>query len=572
MSRSPRPKLARILAPVPAAVLVFASALLGGEDRPQPPVEVYEWSVWVGSPAQASLNASRVYRNAMPGPVGTIRPKVEGPELDRKFAVAPITVVQAFGEPTKDIDIDLRTKKAILQSHWPQATERSDGLRWFKTDLLASAPAGITPGFLPEDHWLTKLRKTDSALHFKHETRTERFLAYDAEVNVPIPVKIRGGPEEYTLQNLTNHKLLDVAVIVPVEGGAFRVGWLDALPPGIPGETPEEVAAKDKEKKQKEQDKDKPETKAKAAEAVFEAAEADLKSKDKDKDKAKEKPKAKPLPAEGDANIRARVDQALNRAVNVDADKVPRSEVLALIAAQARFRYETDDPTLKEANIDLGQPMTLKAPGGIAARDALAETIGTIGLSYRIADDGSLFITTAARLAAETNKKAVIEGPPVKLSLSQPLKPSDPSYREITRDTYARRLAAQGLRPEVTQTYLDQYAPSLFEPKGLIVLTHLSREAIDEILLLDVFPTPKKFVRTALVVSHGVDPRLQDRARELVKKLGDTAPKSREDAETQLFEMGPVAVPVLEDALREKDIEIVFRAERVLLKLNRQVP
>jgi hypothetical protein len=36
--------------------------------------------------------------------------------------------------------------------------------------------------------------------------------------------------------------------------------------------------------------------------------------------------------------------------------------------------------------------------------------------------------------------------------------------------------------------------------------------------------------------------------------------------------MGPVAVPALEDALTNKDVEIVFRAERVLLKLNRPVP
>src|SRR5262249_19846354 len=254
-------------------------------------------------------------------------------------------------------------------------------------------------------------------------------------------------------------------------------------------------------------------------------------------DKAKSEPK--PLPAEADANIRARVDQALNRPVTVNAEKVPRRDVLALIAGQARIRYEVDDPTLAKDKIDLGQPMTLKG-SGLAARDALAEGIGTIGLSYRIAEDGSLFITTAARLAAETGRKALIEGPPIKLTLSQPLGPSDSSFREVTRDTYARRLGAKVMRSELIQTYLDQYAPTLFQPKGLIVVAHLSREAIDEIVLLDVFPTPKKFVRVAAVISHGVDPRLQDRARLLVKQLGDLGPKLREEAESQLFELGPV--------------------------------
>jgi hypothetical protein len=215
--------------------------------------------------------------------------------------------------------------------------------------------------------------------------------------------------------------------------------------------------------------------------------------------------------------------------------------------------------------------MTLKA-GSIAARDALAEVLGTVGLSYRITDEGSLFITTAARLAAETGKKVVIEGPPVKLTLGQPMKPGDSSFREVTRDAYTRRLTAQGMRAEVIKVYLDQYGADLFQPKGLIVLAHLSREAIDEVTLLDVFPAPQKIVRTAVVVAHGVDPRLQDQARVLIRQLGDPAPKSREAAETQLFEMGPVAVPVLEDALREKDIEVVFRAERILMRLNRPVP
>ena len=551
--------------PMVIAVLLVPAAL-GADERKEAPIEVYEWSVWVGSPAQPTLNAPRVYRNAMPAAVGTLRPNAEGPELDRKFAVAPISAVQVFGEPTKDVDIDLRIKKGTLLAHWPRGTERTGRLQWFKSDLTAAPPAGIAPGNLPGDHWFQALRGVEPALYVKHETRAERFLAYDVEAAMPIPVKVRGGPDEYTLQNLTASKLLDVAVIAPVEGGGYRVGWLDALPAAVPpGESTQEKEAKEKAK---EKDKDKPEVKAKKAAEVFEAAEEETK---KDKEKPK-KDEPKPLPAEGDADIRARVDQVLNRPVTVNVDQAPRKDVLAMVAAQARLRYEVDDPTLAKADVDLGKPMTLKA-GTLAARDALAEVLGTVGLSYRVGEDGALFITTAARLAEESGKKGtVIEGPPVKLTLAPPLRPTDPSYREATRDAYGRRLAAQGLRKEVVQTYLDRYGKAFFEPDGLIVLSHLPREALDEIILLDVFPPPKTFVRTAAIVAHGVDPRLQDRARTLVKQLGDLAPKAREAAEAQLFELGPVAVPALEDALRDKDIEVVFRSERLLMRLNRPVP
>ena len=101
-----------------AAVALCLCIVVRAEDeRPQPPVEVYDWSVWVGSPAQETLNSTRTYRNAMPSVVGTSRPKLEGKELEEKFPIAPISVVQFFGDPTKDIDFDLRVKKGLSLIH-----------------------------------------------------------------------------------------------------------------------------------------------------------------------------------------------------------------------------------------------------------------------------------------------------------------------------------------------------------------------------------------------------------------------------------------------------------------------
>ena len=557
------------LKPLPRVCLAIGFALLGfaaaekaraADDKPQPPFEAYEWSVWVGSHSQTTLNTTRAYRNAMPGIVGTSRPKVEGKELAAMFSIAPLTVLQFFGEPSRDIDIDLRVKKGKLVAHWPPATERADRLQWFKSDLVKAPVASAPIGYLPEDHWLQKLRRVETALYHQRESRTERFLAYDTEIAVPIAVKLRGGPDEYTIQNLTEYPLLDVAIVAPTDGG-FRVGWLDELPSAAP----EQTAARKAEEKDKEDPKKKKKTVDENAKEVF-AKEGEAAKKEKDNEGVK------PLPAEGDASIRARVDQVLNRQVTVNVNDAPRKQVLDLVAGQARFRYELDEKTIAKADVDLGKTMTLKG-GGIAARDALAEVLGTVGLSYRVTEDGSLFITTAARLADDANKKgAVIEGPPIKLTLSLPFKANDPSYRELTRDSLARRLSRQGLRDEAVNTLLDQYSDALFAPEGLIVIAHFVRDAIDEAVLLDVFPPPKKLVRVATLVIHGIDPRLQDRAKELVAKLGDELPKAREEAETKLFELGPVAVPVLEDALHDKDLEFVFRAERLLLKFNRQVP
>ncbi len=413
---------------------------------------------------------------------------------------------------------------------------------------LPREPPGRYPSALPA-RYLTgfaKLRDEKGTLYLKHDSVYERFLAYDTELTLSSPLKLRGGPDEYTLQNLTARRLVDVAVIAPTDG-EFRVGWLDEVPAAAP------------EKKEEEPKKPKG--------TVEEKADALFKDPEPKKDD-----EPTPLPPEGDENIKAQVNQQLNRPVTINIDQAPRKEILNFLTGQVRIGYELDDKTIAKADVNMTLPTSLKA-NGTAARDALAELLGGAGLSYRVTEAGKLFITTATRLADEAGKKGkVVEGPPVKLAMSPPMKPATPTFTEATRDALAKRLAKQGLRDEAAKILMRQYEGVLFEPGELIVLAHLSREAIDDAVLLEVFPPPKKTVRTALLVIHGIDPRLQDRAKSYVKQLGDDSYKVREAAEAKLLELGPVSVPSLEDALKDKDVEVVFRAERVLLKLHRQVP
>jgi len=546
---------------VPAAALCGSPRAMaddGDEGRAQTPIEVSEWSIWVGNPTLTSLNAAKIYRNPMPSAVGTSRPKFDAGEAAEKFPIAPISLVQFFGDSARDVDVDLRVETGSILAHWPAGKEHPKRVTWFGSELTAAPPADAPPGHLSETGWLRQAREAPSALYLKYETRSERFIAYDAELTLPVPLRLRGGPDEYTLQNLTNRRLVDVAVIAPADDG-FRVGWLDELPSGAEAEKPKD--AEDAAKPDEPQNE--PDAKEQAEALFREAEEKPAEEKDQP---------LPPLPAEADATIRARVEQLLNQPITLAAEQTPRRDLIGLAAQQARIRVEFDDPALARDQIDLSRPADLKV-AEVAARDALADLLGAVGLSYRVTEEGRLFITTSARLAEEADGKGeAIEGPPVKLVMSQPRAPSDPSYGELTRDALTRRLESQGLRKEMISLVLDHYAPSLFEPNELIVLAFLSREAIDEAVLLDVFPPPKKLARVALVVVHGVDPRLQDRARALVKQLGDSSWKTRESAESSLLALGSVAVPALEDALRDPDVEIVSRAERLLLKLNRPVP
>ncbi len=379
--------IVRFVAVMIGVLLVTTIGVMALDDKAESPIEVYEWSVWVGNPAQPALNASRIYNNAMPGVVGTSRPKLEEKEAASRFPLSPISVVQFFGSEARDVDVDLKVKKGTFLAHWPASNERGGRLQWFKSDLSNAPPSQIPPSYLPETHWLAKLRNADSALYLKFESHFERFITYDTELALPIPLRIRGGPDEYTLQNLSGQRLLDVAIIVPTPEG-YRVGWLDELPTAVPEDE------KEKEKKKKDEDVAKKKTEKEKADAFF-----------KEGEKKKNDDQPVPLPAEGDASVKARVDQQLNRPVVVTLEKARRRDVLDMITGQIRLRYEVDDRTLAQADINLTQTTSMNA-NGIAARDALAELLGNLGLTYRVADDGRLFITTAARLSEDASKKA----------------------------------------------------------------------------------------------------------------------------------------------------------------------
>ncbi len=96
-------------------------------DQLQSPIDVYEWSIWTGNPANPAINAARLYKNAMPGVVGTSRPKLEDKEQAAKFPIAPISVVQFFGEPRRDVDIDVRAKKGSILRTGRPARSLPDG-------------------------------------------------------------------------------------------------------------------------------------------------------------------------------------------------------------------------------------------------------------------------------------------------------------------------------------------------------------------------------------------------------------------------------------------------------------
>ena len=363
------------------------------------PIEVYEWSIWVGNPAQTSLNATRHLqerdaqrRSARAGRSSKTR------SWPIKFPIAPISVVQFFGEPCKDVDVDLRAKKGL-----PLALAGEHRARG-PAPVVQVGP--LTPARPPTSR--RAICRKPLAPEAPRQTRppcsssTSRISSGSSPTTPswrsPIPVKIRGGPDEYTFQNLTSRRLLDVAVIAPTDAG-FRVGWLDELPTAAPEKKTSETRRPRRRHGKKTAKKKKAETPEQKAEAVFDEAEA---GREEEEGQGGGTP---PLPAEGDATVKARVDQLLNRPVAVTVEQGPAT-------GGARPDRRPGPAPVRARRQDAGQgadrPGSADEPEGRrASRPATRWPTcwATIGLSYRVTEDGKLFITTAARLAEDADKK-----------------------------------------------------------------------------------------------------------------------------------------------------------------------
>ena len=72
-------------------------------------------------------------------------------------------------------------------------------------------------------------------------------------------------------------------------------------------------------------------------------------------------------------------------------------------------------------------------------------------------------------------------------------------------------------------------------------------------------------VRVAMVLMRNADPQLGNEVERLIAQLGDQKYAAREAAQKRLLELGPLAFASLNKALTGTDLEIVIRAERILL-------
>jgi hypothetical protein len=148
--------------------------------------------------------------------------------------------------------------------------------------------------------------------------------------------------------------------------------------------------------------------------------------------------------------------------------------------------------------------------------------------------------------------------------MSSPLAPGSEPFERQAPGEIRRRLLSAGLKAAEADVLLSLAAGPVLKPREMVALVRLSPGTIEEHVPLEIVPEPSKTVRVALLLLQHIDPAMQQEAESLVAQLGDPSYAKREAAEKRLAELGALARPDLEKALKATDLEIVFRAERLL--------
>ncbi|MBI3839434.1 MAG: hypothetical protein HY288_16060 [Planctomycetia bacterium] len=434
-----------------ALVLTFALSAAVWADERKGDYEVHDLSLWIVEPTLPMANLRANYPSAFPAVVSSSR----GPQpADGTRRIAPFGMITFYGQPTENLDVDLRTIAGNFLAHWPAGESLPNRLRWTgapRLDLVNKVEDESDFAFVDEDHWFRKARE-GQALFVRRGARAERFLAYDAELGLQVPLQVLGGPDKYTLVYTAGYTsgapLHDVLIARSTPQGR-RVAWIDVL---------------------------------------------------------------------------SKTDMT---------------------------KTATPSNPGKPATGLFGDRGTAK-PGANAGKEAPAKE----------APKGSAEVKSAP---------AAVPAAGFEVTLSAPLSAESPEAAALTTKALSERLQRAGLTAHEAELFVAHYEHALFDGEALVVLCRLDPGVIEEKIRLSIFPEPVKTVRVAMVLMRNVDPQFGSEIERLVTELGHAKYSVRERAQKRLMELGPLAFGPLYKALTNSDLEIVLRAERILLNQNQSL-
>jgi len=189
-------------------------------------------------------------------------------------------------------------------------------------------------------------------------------------------------------------------------------------------------------------------------------------------------------------------------------------------------------------------------------------------LGDQLKNVGALPQLLPAASGNQQKKKAARKSQTKVESVKVPYLDAQPVSRQSVLDFWAKYLSERGLgQPEIDHLLLILNEYGFREDQATVVYC-MDEGFLDKSIPLEITPYPDVLRRTALVILVDADPALQKQIDQLIAQLGDPVWAKREQAQQQLEEYGRAAQKQLQQATKNKDLEIVFRSEQILEKIK----
>ncbi len=142
---------------------------------------------------------------------------------------------------------------------------------------------------------------------------------------------------------------------------------------------------------------------------------------------------------------------------------------------------------------------------------------------------------------------------------------------ELT-DPWKPVLQKLGVADADSGVMLSILAGTLRDSHKLAAVYLLDDAEFDRMLPLEVVPEPRTISRVGMVIVRNTDPSAGSEVDDLIAQLADPAWSRRDEAYKALAKVGASAVPKLQTAAKSKDVEVAWRAEKLLATLNSGKP
>ncbi len=511
---------AGLLAMLMAAFLSTPAAAQPAEtpvaEAPEEALVVRDVAVWISDAYGGKLNDRRVFDSTLPRFVRTRRP---AEELLAEAGASPIGVMTFQGEVGSLLDVLIEIDKGSLLGGWP-AKPRRNRLLWADLEMLDDlkrAPA------LPDGHWLTTLRDAPRLAALSGNI-ADRFLVYDVEFEHSNDIKLVAKDGEYVALYFGESAVHDVTLYKPVEGG-WQVGHAGTIKAPAP-----EVERDADEGGDMGTDAARPEPE----EAEPEEAEDDT-------------PKPGPnFTIQGNCQPFGEFSASL---IIEELDPKPMVSIRDCENNNMRSHLQQMFSHIFQ-HFSYNSEPDPENPGPAYEQVAehVKQNIGFEG-SYEIVWD-------EVNELPEWNDE---DGVAAEVAMSDEVLDKD-----TVMASWAQILTDQGMgEPEVQHT-LAVLRDSALDTRQMTAVYRLDPADHDELLPIEVTPSPTRLSRVALVILINASPDMAGQVEELIVQLGDPSWKVREAAHKRLLEIGPGARKSLEKALSNGDMEIVYRAEQLL--------